>query len=48
MALLRDRLGNAADLPLTLVLRRPNGMEARRYSQTGGLQLDFIRRSHCR
>ena len=34
MALLRDRLGNATDLPLTLVLRRPNGMEARRFSQT--------------
>ena len=32
MALLRDRLGDAADLPLTLVLRRPNGMEARRFS----------------
>ncbi|MEJ0047649.1 MAG: MG2 domain-containing protein [Rhodospirillales bacterium] len=33
MALLRDRLGDATDLPLTLVLRRPNGMEARRFSQ---------------
>jgi len=33
MALLRDRLGDAATLPLTLVLRRPNGMEARRFSQ---------------
>jgi alpha-2-macroglobulin len=34
MALLRDRLGDATDLPLTLVLRRPNGMEARRFSQS--------------
>ena len=33
MALLRDRLGDAAALPLTLVLRRPNGMEAARFSQ---------------
>ena len=33
MALLRDRLGEAASLPLTLVLHRPNGMEAARFSQ---------------
>ncbi len=33
MALLRDRLGDAAPLPLTLVLHRPNGMEAARFSQ---------------
>jgi uncharacterized protein YfaS (alpha-2-macroglobulin family) len=33
MALLRGRLGDAVDLPLTLVLRRPNGMEAKRFSQ---------------
>ncbi len=33
MALLRGRLGDAVDMPLTLVLRRPNGMEAARFSQ---------------
>ncbi len=32
MALFRDRLGGAVDRPLTLVLRRPNGMEAKRFS----------------
>jgi uncharacterized protein YfaS (alpha-2-macroglobulin family) len=34
MALLRDRLGNAADnMPLTFVLRRPDGMESRRFTE---------------
>jgi uncharacterized protein YfaS (alpha-2-macroglobulin family) len=32
MALLRDRVGNAVDSPLTLVLRRPNGLEAKRWT----------------
>ena len=32
MALLRDRVGDAVPGPLTLVLRRPNGMEARRWT----------------
>jgi alpha-2-macroglobulin len=33
MALLRDRLGQAADaMPLTFVLRRPDGMEAKRFA----------------
>jgi alpha-2-macroglobulin len=34
MALLRDRLGDSAGgMPLTFVLRRPNGMEAKRFTQ---------------
>jgi uncharacterized protein YfaS (alpha-2-macroglobulin family) len=32
MALLRDRVGDAVDAPLTLVLRRPNGLEAKRFT----------------
>jgi uncharacterized protein YfaS (alpha-2-macroglobulin family) len=31
MALLRDRVGDAVAAPLTLVLRRPNGLEAKRW-----------------
>jgi uncharacterized protein YfaS (alpha-2-macroglobulin family) len=33
MTLLRDRVGNSIDdMPLTLILRRPNGVEAKRYA----------------
>jgi uncharacterized protein YfaS (alpha-2-macroglobulin family) len=36
MALMRDRVGNAiADAPLTLVLRKPNGVEYKRITMTG-------------